>query len=241
MRKFKKFAYAHRGLHGENIPENSLAAFRAALQKGYGAELDVHLLKDGNLAVIHDYSLLRTAGCDVQIEDLTAADLANYSLANGEHIPLFSEVLQLWNGQTPLIIELKSTTENFAALTDAAVAEMKDYKGLWCIESFDPRCVRHLKQHHPKVIRGQLSENFLKSPESELSLPLKLAMALLLPNFLTRPNFVAYRFSDRKMLPLQLCRRLRRIPIVTWTIKTQEDFDLAKAEGYIPIFEGFLP
>ena len=69
--------YAHRGLHDTEKPENSMAAFRAALENGYGIELDIHLLKDGNLAVIHDTSLLRTAGCDINITDLSTEDLAN--------------------------------------------------------------------------------------------------------------------------------------------------------------------
>lgn len=241
MRKFKKFAYAHRGLHSENIPENSLSAFRAALQNGYGAELDVHLLKDGNLAVIHDYSLLRTALCDLQIEDLTTEELSNYPLANGETIPLFRDVLALWGGKTPLIIELKSTKENYAALTDAAVAAMEDYQGLWCMESFDPRCVRHLKKHYPQVIRGQLSENFLRNPDVDAPLALKWVMANLFTNFLTSPDFVAYKFEDRKGLSPRICRELWRIPMVVWTLKTKEDFDLAVEEGCIPIFEGFLP
>lgn len=241
LRRFQKFAYAHRGLHSENIPENSMAAFRDARDQGYGIELDVHLLKDGDLAVIHDHSLLRTALSDVQIEELTAAELANYRLANGETIPLFSDVLAQMNGKVPLIIELKSTTKNFAVLTDTTVAAMNGYKGLWCMESFDPRCVRHLKKHYPKVIRGQLSENFVRNPQSELPFSLKLAMALLLPNFLTSPDFVAYKFADRKHLSMRICRKLWRIPTVAWTIKTQEEFDQAIEEGYLPIFEGFRP
>ena len=241
LRRFQKFAYAHRGLHSEHIPENSMAAFRAAKEKGYGIELDIHLLKDGNLAVIHDHSLLRTANADVQIEDLTAADLTNYRLANGESIPLLSEVLALMNGKAPLIIELKSTMENFAALTDTAVAAMEGYTGLWCMESFDPRCVRHLKKQYPKVIRGQLSEDFVHNKEVSSPFVLKLLMTVLVTNFLTSPDFVAYEFEDRKVLSLQLCRKLWRIPIVAWTIQSQEDFDLAIEEGYIPIFENFLP
>lgn len=241
MRRFRKFYYAHRGLHSENIPENSMAAFRTALQNGYGVELDVHLLKDGNLAVIHDYSLLRTAGSDVLIEDLTAEELSNHPLSNGECIPLFRDVLALWGGKTPLIIELKSTKSNVAALTDAAVAAMDGYRGLWCMESFDPRCVRHLKKHHSKVIRGQLSENFVRNPESELPFFLKVAMTLLLPNFLTSPDFVAYKFADHKGLSPRLCRKLWHLPMIAWTLKTQEEFDLAVEEGCIPIFEGFLP
>ena len=89
---FKKWRYAHRGYHDKpRIPENSIPAFRRAVQCGFGAELDVHLMKDGHLAVIHDASLLRTAGADVEIEDLTAKDLASYTLEGTEHhIPLQS-------------------------------------------------------------------------------------------------------------------------------------------------------
>ena len=239
--KFQKYAYAHRGLHGEGIPENSMAAFRAALEKGYGAELDVHLLKDGNLAVIHDHSLLRTAGSDVLIEDLTAADLQNYPLENGETIPLFSDVLALFRGRTPLIIELKSTTGNYAALTDTAVAVMAGYTGPWCMESFDPRCIRHLKKNYPKITRGQLSENFPRNPKVSAPIALKWLMALLLTNFLTSPDFVAYKFADRGMLSLRICRKLWKLPLFAWTIQTQADFDQALEEGYIPIFENFLP
>ena len=80
--------YAHRGLHDETKPENSMAAFRAALEHGYGIELDIHLMKDGNLAVIHDCSLERVAGADVKITDLTAEDLPNYRLCGtDETIP----------------------------------------------------------------------------------------------------------------------------------------------------------
>lgn len=241
LRRFRKYSYAHRGLHSENVPENSMAAFRAACQRGYGIELDIHLLKDGTLAVIHDYSLARTAGADMMIEDLTAAQLEQYPLANAEKIPLFSEVLSLCGGKTPLIVELKSTRENYAALTDTAVAAMQDYPGLWCMESFDPRCVQHLKKHHPDVIRGQLSENFVRNPESKLSFPLKLAMTLLLPNFLTAPDFVAYKFADCRGVSPRICRKLWRLPAVGWTLKTREEFDAAVADGQIPIFEGFFP
>ncbi len=241
LRRFRKFAYAHRGLHSESAPENSIAAFRAAWEKGYGAELDIHLLKDGNLAVIHDYSLLRTAGADVSVEDLTAEELENYRLVNGEKIPLFSEVLALWGGKTPLIIELKATKENHAALTDAAVAAMSGYIGAWCMESFDPRCVRHLKKNYPKVIRGQLSENFVHSPDTKLPILFKWGMAQLLTNFLTSPDFIAYRFADRKSLSLGICRKLWRIPCVVWTLRGQADFDIAVKEGFIPTFEDFCP
>lgn len=234
--------YAHRGLHGTGIPENSMAAFREAVEHGYGIELDVHLMRDGNLAVIHDASLKRTAGADVKIEDLTAEQLPKYHLeGTAQTVPLFSQVLTLVAGKVPLIIELKSERNNFEALTAAAVQAMEGYNGIWCMESFDPRCVRSLRKQHPQVIRGQLSENFLKTPDLKAPKALKLAMALLLPNFLTKPDFVAYRFSDRKLFSNRICCDLWGLQEVNWTIKTQEDLDAAMAAGALAIFEGFLP
>ena len=106
---FRKWRYAHRGFHDreKGIPENSLAAFKRAASNGFGAELDVHLMKDGKLAVIHDASLLRTAGADVYIEDLTAGELESYRLEGTEQrIPLLEEVLPLFVGRAPLIVEL---------------------------------------------------------------------------------------------------------------------------------------
>lgn len=97
MEELRRWRYAHRGLHDDLLPENSMGAFRAALEAGYGIELDIHLMKDGNLAVIHDACLQRTAGADVRIEDLTADQLSQYHLGESqETIPLFKDVLALY-------------------------------------------------------------------------------------------------------------------------------------------------
>ena len=237
----KGWYYAHRGLHGEGIPENSMAAFRAAKDGGYGIELDVHLMKDGTLAVIHDHSLLRTANVDIQIEDLTCAELDNYCLeGTQERIPLFSEVLELYAGEAPLIVELKPTTKNHAALCKAACDMLAGYKGAYCVESFDPRCVAWLKKNRKEVIRGQLTENFFRS-NSKLPGAVKFLMKYNFFNVATRPDFIAYRFADRKNISNFLCRKLWGLQGVTWTIRTKEDFDIAVAEGWIPIFENFKP
>ena len=121
LKDLQGWSYAHRGLHGNGIPENSMAAFRAALEHGYGIELDIHLLKDGNLAVIHDSLLNRTTGAAGRIEDLTTEELKNYHLEGTEEtIPEFMDVLTLYNGKAPLIVELKPTDGNHAALAEAA-------------------------------------------------------------------------------------------------------------------------
>ena len=121
LRKLRRWKYAHRGLHGGGVPENSMAAFRLALENGYGIELDIHLLADGNLAVIHDASLLRTAGVDVKIESLTTRELTTYHLENTmETVPTFQQVLDLFAGKAPLIVELKPENGNHDALASAA-------------------------------------------------------------------------------------------------------------------------
>lgn len=234
--------YAHRGLHSQGIPENSMAAFRAALDRGYGIELDIHLMKDGNLAVIHDSSLKRTAGADVTIEELTTEDLKNYRLEGTEEtIPLFSQVLALYAGKAPMIVELKTAKGNHAPLVAAVKEMMADYSGDYCIESFDPYCVHAVKKQWPTAIRGQLSEDFLKTNPTYLSRPLQFVMTFLLTSFLTRPDFIAYRYADRKNLSVSLSRKLWKLQGVTWTIKSQEDLLTAEKEGFLPIFEGFIP
>ena len=236
------WAYAHRGLHGNGVPENSMAAFRRALEKGYGIELDLHLMADGHVAVIHDASLKRTAGAEVFIEDLTLADLDRYRLeGTDEPIPLFSQVLELFAGKAPLIVELKAERGNHAALCQAACHLLDGYEGPYCIESFDPRCILWLRKNRPEIIRGQLSTNFLKDKESNLSWPTRFLLTNLLMGFLTRPDFIAYNFGHRKGLAPTLCHRIWGCQNVSWTLRSQADFDTAVAENSLPIFEYFEP
>ena len=239
LRKLRKFAYAHRGLHNENRPENSMAAFRAAWEHGYGIELDIHLMKDGNLAVIHDSSLKRVAGADVAIEDLTLQDLDQYTLGGTqEHIPLFSQVLELYRGKAPLIVELKCVGNNVVPLCEAACKMLDTYEGLYCMESFDPRVTRWLRKNRPDIIRGQLSENWFHS-QTKLPWLLKLLMAYHISNVYTRPDFIAYKYCDRKTFGTEICRKLWRIQGVSWTLQRPEEYETAVQEGWIPIFEGF--
>ena len=242
LEALKGWAYAHRGLRGDGVPENSMAGFRLALENGYGIEFDVHLMADGELAVIHDPSLKRTAGEDVYIEDLTKADLDRFHLEEtDEKIPLFSEVLTLYSGKAPLIIELKSERNNYAELSAAVCAALEGYEGPYCLESFDPRVVNWLKKNRPDMIRGQLTENFLQNPKCTLPWILKFLLTTQLMNFLTVPDFIAYKSADRKRLGNFVCRKIWGATGVTWTVKTQDEFNAVKAEGWLPIFEDFRP
>ena len=227
------------------VPDYSKAYryFRKAVEQGYGAELDVHLSKDGRLVVIHDESLLRTAGVKRKVCECTTKELRSYFLEEtGEPIPFLEEVLPLFAGKPPLVIELKPHAKNHAALAEATCKLLDQYPQLqYCIESFDPRALLWLKKNRPEIIRGQLAENFLKAKQNPLNIVLKFIMTNHLMNFLSMPDFVAYKFADRNTFGTKLCRKLWKLQGVTWTIRSQEDYDTAVKEGWIPIFENYRP
>ena len=243
--KLEGVRYAHRGLHDMKlgVPENSMAAFQRAIDHGFGAELDVHLMADGNLAVVHDSSLKRVCGVDVLIEDLTFEELEDYPLmGTEEYIPLFREVLSLFEGKTPLVIELKAERGNANALTDAVMAELEGWKGIYCVESFHPAVLLRLKERYPHVLRGQLSQNFLRDSEvGNLSLPVRFMLTNLLTTAATRPDFIAYNWQDRGNISLRLMKALYNVHEVDWTVRDRETMKDLDEAGATSIFEGFVP
>ena len=184
--------------------------------------------------------VIRT-GAQGMIEDLTFEELRALRLeGTDEQIPLFDEALALFEAATPLIIELKSANGNHFALTKAVCERLDTYKGIYCIESFDPFCLLDLKKLRPDTCRGQLSMNFLKDP-SGLPLYKRYIAGNLLLNFLTRPDFVAYKYEDRNCLAPRLCRSLWGIQEVSWTLRRREDLLCAERAHAIGIFERFDP
>ena len=117
---------------------------------------------------------------------------------------------------------------------------IKDYEGDYYIEAFDPRCVVWLRSCHPDTIRGQLTQNYFRS-KNKLPFSLKFMLRHQLLNCMTKPDFVAYKFEDRITISNIIARKVWGIQGVAWTITSQEDFDLAIKEGWVPIFEGFIP
>lgn len=239
-----KYHYAHRGLHDakNGVPENSLLAFRRAVEHGYGAELDVHLTKDGKLVVMHDESLKRTAGVDRRLCDMTAEELAACRLEGTEEkVPYLEEVLPIFAGKTPLVVEIKPCKGNHAELTGRTCALLDRFPELeYCMESFDPRVLWWLRRHRPEIVRGQLSCNFLKD-RNGLVLPAAFLLTNLMTGFLTAPDFIAYRFSDRKNASLRLCRRLWGVQEFSWTIRRAQDAKTALDDDCLIIFEHCVP
>ena len=212
--------YAHRGLHDEKIPENSLAAFRAAVESGFGIELDVQLSKDGEVMVFHDESLLRVTGCDASLYTKTRVELSELCLANtDEKIPTLREVLDLVEGRVPLLVEIKSDHAVFDVCAKTA-ALLDTYHGAYMVESFHPLAVNWFRKNRPHVVRGQLSARlFVKGKRT----PSMFLVQNLLLNFLARPDFVAVRHVYGGYLPVRLCRALGAVTFA-WTVKTKEEY-----------------
>lgn len=244
----RKVLYAHRGLHnnepdadGVIVPENSMAAFRKAVEGGYGIELDVQLSKDKIPIVFHDATLDRMCEKTFQrkVCDFTFEELQRFSLCGSpEKIPSLADVLELVGGKVPLIVEYK------ADFTDISVCPISDkllqgYKGIYCVESFNPLAVLWYRRNRREVIRGQLSDYFLK--EAEYNKPLYFFLQNLVFNWLTKPDFIAYNHKYPDVLPRVICRRLFRNLAVAWTIKSEEELAEAKKHFDAFIFDSFLP
>lgn len=235
--------YAHRGLWNAERPENSLAAFTAAVDGGYGIELDVHLTRDGCLVVHHDSSLKRICGADIVIEKSDLAQLRACRLRQtDEPVPTFDEVLALVDGKVPLIVELKAADGNSAVLAKAVYERMQRYGGPWCMESFQPSAVQWFRKNAPDVIRGQLAYNHAGKGDTLSRRLLNVGIASMVQNFFARPDFIAYEAVSEspRSLPMNILRRMRPW-LVCWTIRSQADMDKFRSRFDLQIFEGFIP
>lgn len=234
LKKLQQYRFAHRGLHDieKGVPENSLLAFRLAMEQGFGMELDVHLSKDGKLVVEHDDSLLRTCGINRPIEDCTWDEIKDLHLEGTEEtLPLLEQVFDLVQGKVPLLIEGKVFGGNYNALSAALYQALKKYDGDVCIESFDPRAVGWFAKNAPEIVRGQLSGYRLKQSKH-----IDFAMRHLLVHCISRPDFLAYDYK-KLGLAYHLFRALFGAPVFLWTIRTKEAKAIAEKQRATPIFE----
>jgi len=271
IEELKKYRYAHRGLHDKpTIPENSLAAFKRAVDNGFGMELDVHLTLDNKLVVTHDSNLRRvttvradhkavtpdnmefptevTIGCERAVEEMTLEEIQSYPLEESdERVPELSDVLKLVQGRTPIIVELKPRGGNHKALADKTVEVLKDYDGVFCVESFNSFAVLYLARQYPEIVRGQLASNLTrdareKKPDDpresfKTSAFTTWMVRDMRMNILSKPDFAAYNFRDRRNKHFRNFDGLK----VIWTIRNALDLELSERLGAICIFENFIP
>lgn len=233
--------YAHRGLHDNtsDAPENSLAAFRKAVKAGYGIEMDVQLTKDKVPVVFHDFTLERICGREGKVCDYTFQELKQFRLCGSEErIPGFEEALRNIKGKVPLIVELKVEWMDIS-VCPVVDQLLREYKGLYCVESFNPLVLSWYRRYHNDVVRGQLSDGFVKSGEMKGILYALLQNLML--NWVTKPDFVAYNHKYADVPARKICRKLYKNMAAAWTIKSQEELEKARNKFDIFIFDSFIP
>jgi len=240
MKDFKSVLYAHRGLHDDVLAENSMSAFKAAVDGGFGIELDIRLSKDGKLVVFHDDTLDRVCGREGKVIDFTADELATFSLSGtADGVPLFSDVLELVDGRVPLLVEIKENAGD-SSVSLAACEMLKGYKGPFIVESFNPLSLKTVKKNLPEVSRGILSHRYFENEKSRTLLFFLLQSLML--NFVCRPAFIAYDHRHAGAFGLRFVRRFFGTPTLAWTVRSQEDENLARKNGFDGIiFEGYIP
>lgn len=228
---------AHRGLYtkDQSVPENSLPAFRRAVEHGYGVELDVHLVKDRKLVVLHDDTLERMTGAEGKVEDKTWRELRKLRLAGTEErMPLLEEVLEVIGGRVPIILEIKTGSRN-EAQNEAVLAAISGYRGDLCIESFDPFIVGWWKKNAPQYLRGQLCMG-VEDLQKTLKPALAWAGGHLFFDVIARPNFIAYDLTAKKPATVKLVEALGAMK-VCWTSHDPS----AEEENDTVIFEHYEP
>lgn len=228
---------AHRGLHkaDKSVPENSVAAFRDAVESGYGVELDVHITKDGHLVVFHDDDTRRMCGVNASVEELTLSELQKLYLAGSEErIPSLGEVLAAIDGQVPIILEIKRGGRN-EELCRRVYEMLMCYKGEVCVESFDPFIVRWWYKNAPEVLRGQLSNLPTKLSDGTGAVNAFLVGSCL-TNFLCRPNFIAYGICEKKPLTVRLAEKMGAMKVcyTSHGYAAEEENDCVIFEYYRP-------
>lgn len=228
---------SHRGMFNDKYPENTLGAFQNAVDNHYGCELDVQMTTDGVLVVFHDYDMERLCGVKGDIREKSWDEIKDLKVKGTEYgIPTFKEVLNLVNGQIPLLVEVKHH-KHIGEMETKIRDMLREYKGLYAIESFNPFIVRWFYKHANEMIRGQLSCTFDGDPLPKYQK--KVLRALLFMKY-NHSQFLAYDVDDittnKKVLKYK-----EKMPVVMWTVRDPKDLDRTKGYYDNYIFEGWIP
>lgn len=235
---------SHRGLHGQGRSENSTAAFAAAIEHGYGIELDVQMSADGEAMVFHDYELSRLTAEKGPTRQRTAAELGAMALADGSNIPTLQAVLKQVSGQVAVLVEIKDQDgamgDDIGPLEARVAQILNDYRGPVAVMSLNPHAVYHMQRLAPAVPRGHVTCRF--SAKDWPLLPRARAEELAgIPDFeATGASFISHHF---KSLDLPAVNRIRQQgdPVLSWTIKSEDDEHEARRLADNITFEGYLP
>jgi len=234
---------AHRGLHNATagVIENTPTAFAAAAAGNYAIECDLQLSADGEAMVFHDDALGRLTEGSERLAAMQAAELKRVPFrATPDRMITVGELCDLVDGRVTLVIELKSRFDGERRLVKRAADVLSSYRGPAALMSFDPGQMAALREIAPRLPRGIVAESHYRHRE-HLSVRTKRALAYFGHALTTRPQFTAYSVHDLPAtLPLA-ARWLLGLPLLTWTVRTQQDRDRAARYADQMIFEGFRP
>ena len=240
LRPFLNVKYAHRGLHNSERAENSMSAFRAAVEAGFGIELDVRLSLDGKLVVFHDDTLERVVGREGRVDAFTYEELQKMSLCDtADGIPLFTDVLAMVSGRVPLLVEIKEDA-GVHAVSDECARILSGYDGAYIVESFNPLSLKNFGKKLGGVPLGILSQKYTK--EKKYRKPLFYILQLMLINRIAGVSFIAFNHEHHRSLSLFFARLFFGAKSFAWTVRSEEEERLAKKHGFTSvIFENYLP
>lgn len=234
----KNSLIAHRGLHNNLFPENSIAAFNNAVSYNFGIELDISVLKDGTIICFHDNNLKRMTGLNQNLNNLSYDDIKDLKLNNtNETIPKFSDVLTLIDGRVPLLIEVKAH-KGYKKSIKKIGELINNYSGDVAVFSFSPVVVKWFKKHYPNLIRGQITSYF--NHNKKMPKLLKLFMKRMSFNKFTKPDFISY---DNTNLPNKYADKAlnKGIVVISYTARSNDEFKRIKSHYHNIVFEEFIP
>lgn len=228
LNEYKNKIIAHRGIFdNKTIPENSIKAFKLALNKNLTIELDVHLTKDNELVVFHDDNLKRMTSVDSIIEKFTLKEIKKLKLLDtDETIPTLDEVLKLIDGKILLDIEIK-VNKSVKKIVKKLLETLDTYNGKVIIKSFNPFAVKEVKKNTDKYLVGLLIDYYSKNKIFNFFTKTNIIIPFCKPDFLG---------INKKMLKTKNIKKyLNKLPIMIWTIKKEDEITKINNENFIYI------
>ena len=238
------YDFANGGCHNFKAkrPENSLAAIEDAMLKGYGVVVDARLTRDGEAVAFADRELWRMCGTEGTVEKTKLAALKEFCLLDTEEkIPTIKEVLDLVDGQVPVIIRINTWLDNYGSLCSAVAEALDDYDGVFAVQSSDWKAIRWFKHYREGFIRGQMIEKTVQKSTGVFDAAVNFIQDSLLTNVFTRPDFISVHYPDRKNISLKLCKFLFFVPVFHWDIRTMDEYESSRVEDACVIFEDIEP
>jgi glycerophosphoryl diester phosphodiesterase len=236
---------AHRGLHDatRGVIENTAGAVRDAIAANYGIEIDVQISADGEAMVHHDDVLGRLTEGEGRLDSFSAAELRHVAFrGSDERMMTLGDLCDLVAGRVTMLVELKSRFDGDGRLAARVAHVLAGYRGHAAPMSFDPGQLVQLRQKCPRLVRGIIAAKYRPHPYWDL-MPawMRHGMGYLLTAVTARPQFVAYAVADLPALAPLFAQHALGMPLLTWAVRTQAEWQCADRWADQMIFEGLRP